>query len=71
MGLSPEDRLTLQNEVEFVIHSAATVKFNEPLKSALSINTKGTYSALELAKEMKKLKVSYFALSFLSGVPNS
>ncbi|GJQ78019.1 hypothetical protein Trydic_g2368 [Trypoxylus dichotomus] len=56
LGISEEDYETLKKEVEYVIHSAATVRFDEPYKSAVLINTKGTFSMLQLAKEMQKLK---------------
>ncbi|GJQ78022.1 hypothetical protein Trydic_g2370 [Trypoxylus dichotomus] len=65
LGLSVEDRETLKGEVEYVIHAAATVRFDEPLKSALLINTKGVFSSLQLAEEMQKLKCfAYISTTF-------
>jgi alcohol-forming fatty acyl-CoA reductase len=32
LGISPEDRLELINNLNIVFHSAATVRFDEPLK---------------------------------------
>lgn len=44
--------------VNFVFHCAATIKFNEPLEFATKINVQGTENVLALAKEMKNLKVT-------------
>ncbi|KAK9738284.1 Male sterility protein [Popillia japonica] len=57
LGLNDEDREILQKEVEYVIHSAATVRFDEPLRKAILINTKGAVSMIGLAKEMANLKL--------------
>ncbi|KAK9738334.1 Male sterility protein [Popillia japonica] len=65
LDLSKEDLQVLQDEVEYVVHSAATVRFDEPLRKAFLINTKGTYSMIELAKTMKKLKIfTYISTTF-------
>ena len=32
LGISDEDRQTLIDNVDIIMHSAATVKFNEPIK---------------------------------------
>lgn len=58
LGLSPADRQTLVSNVNFVFHMAATVRFDEPLKKAVLLNTRGTKLVLGLAKEMKNLEVS-------------
>lgn len=55
LGLSPEDRLTLINEVNIIYHCAASVRFDEPLKSAVLLNTRGTKLMIELAHELKQL----------------
>jgi len=57
LGLTQIDRDWLIENVNFVFHCAATVKFNEPIEFATKINVTGTESVLELATEMKKLKV--------------
>nr|XP_018914569.1 PREDICTED: putative fatty acyl-CoA reductase CG5065 [Bemisia tabaci] len=57
LGLSSEDRKMLAEEVEIVFHGAATIRFDEPLRKAVLLNTRGTKYTLELAKEMKKLLV--------------
>ncbi|KAK9738277.1 Male sterility protein [Popillia japonica] len=55
LGMSARDRETLIDEVEFVIHSAATIRFDDPLKKAVLLNVRGTKLILGLAAEMKKL----------------
>lgn len=57
MGLSTTDRKWLIENVNFVFHCAATVKFNEPLELATEINVQGTANVLALAAQMKNLKV--------------
>ncbi|CAF4893804.1 unnamed protein product [Pieris macdunnoughi] len=57
LGISPEDKVTLINEVSYVFHSAASVKFVAPLHDLLNINVKGTERVLSLCKCMKKLEV--------------
>lgn len=56
LGISPPDRQTLLDEVEIVMHSAATVRFNEPLYNALAINVHATMDLMQLAKKMRKLQ---------------
>jgi len=63
LGLSPKDRNWLIENVNFVFHCAATIKFNENLEVATRINIQGTDNILTLATMMKNLKVnniSYF-----------
>ena len=58
LGLSLEDRNVLCKNVEIVFHGAATVRFDEPLRKAILLNTRGTKQMLELAKDMPNLIVS-------------
>ena len=58
LGLSEENRKFLAERVRIVFHAAATIRFDEPLKRAVLLNTRGTKLMLEFAKEMKKLEVS-------------
>lgn len=58
LGLSEEDRKMLANNVQFIYHCAATIRFDEPLKHAVLLNTRGTKFMLDLAKECKKLEVT-------------
>lgn len=55
LGLSNDARNLITQKVNIVLHSAATVKFNEPLKVAVNMNTKGTSRVIDLCKEMKNL----------------
>ncbi|XP_052131985.1 putative fatty acyl-CoA reductase CG5065, partial [Frankliniella occidentalis] len=57
LGLSPEDRQLLADKVSIVIHSAASVRFNDALKKAVTMNVLSTVAVVELAREMKKLSV--------------
>lgn len=57
MGLSLNDFEWIVENVNFVFHCAATIKFNEPLDLASKINIQGTENLLALASKMKNLKV--------------
>lgn len=59
MGVSSTDCDWLIENVNFVFHCAATIKFNEPLELATKINIQGTENLLSLASKMKNLKVTY------------
>lgn len=43
--------------VSIVIHGAATVRFDEPLKESIIMNTRGTREVLNLAKGLANLKL--------------
>ncbi|CAG7719996.1 unnamed protein product [Allacma fusca] len=53
LGIQDEDLELLRETVSIVVHSAATVKFDEDLKVAVNINARGTDRVLELASTMK------------------
>lgn len=55
LGLSSKDRKILTERVNIVFHSAATVKFEEPLKVAVNLNTRGTDRIIELCRNMRNL----------------
>ncbi|XP_022646776.1 putative fatty acyl-CoA reductase CG5065 isoform X2 [Varroa destructor] len=55
LGLSDKDLRRVQSEVEIVIHSAATVKFNEPLVAAVRVNVGATANMVELCRNLQKL----------------
>lgn len=59
LGISEDDRKLLAEEVSIIYHCAATVRFDETLKKAVLLNTRGTKLMLELAKTIPKLEVSY------------
>lgn len=58
LGLNLIDRQILISNVQLVFHAAATVRFDEKLKLAVSINVCGTQEVLELCTHMTKLEVS-------------
>uniref|UniRef100_A0A336LKC5 Fatty acyl-CoA reductase n=1 Tax=Culicoides sonorensis TaxID=179676 RepID=A0A336LKC5_CULSO len=55
LGVSDQDRQLLIENVQIVIHGAATVKFDEELPVAMQINVSGTQFLIELSKQMKHL----------------
>ncbi|GLG95245.1 Fatty acyl-CoA reductase [Gryllus bimaculatus] len=55
LGLKPEDRAKLVRSVNVILHSAATVRFDAPLRTAAAINVRATRELLRLAHEMKGL----------------
>jgi fatty acyl-CoA reductase len=57
LGLSTANRQLLADRVSIVFHAAATIRFDQPLKHAVLLNTRGTKFVLELAQEMKNLEV--------------
>lgn len=57
LGISDEDWKMLQEGVEVVFHSAATVRFDEDLKDALRLNLHGTQNVIKLCRGMKHLEV--------------
>lgn len=57
LGLNAQDRQTLIDNVNVVIHSAATLDFQDNLRPTVNINLLGTRRVMELCKEIKDLKV--------------
>lgn len=62
LGLSNEDRTMLIQRVNVVFHGAATVRFDEPLKVAVNLNTRGTERIVELCRSMTNL-ISFIHVS--------
>lgn len=56
LQMSAESVAQLRN-VSIVIHGAATVRFDEPLKDSILMNTRGTHEVLVLAQKLPKLKL--------------
>lgn len=54
--ISDENLKLLKENVSFVFHCAATVKFDEPLKFAIKMNLIGTRNMLDLAERFEKLE---------------
>ncbi|KAH8300923.1 hypothetical protein KR044_004715 [Drosophila immigrans] len=55
LGISEADHERLRN-VTIVYHSAASVRFDDPLREAILINTRGTHELIKVALQWKKLK---------------
>lgn len=55
-GISNDNIATLKKNVNFVFHCAASVKFDEPLKIAIMINTISTRNMLDLAEDFRHLQ---------------
>lgn len=56
LNLTNTDLHNLQNAISVVFHMAANVRFDQPLKSALLMNTGGTLNVLEVAEHFTKLE---------------
>ncbi|KAK5638607.1 hypothetical protein RI129_012902 [Pyrocoelia pectoralis] len=57
LGISTSDANLLIENVSVIFHGAASVRFDDPLKYAILLNTRGTRELLNLALKMKKLDV--------------
>ncbi|XP_043486971.1 fatty acyl-CoA reductase wat-like [Polistes fuscatus] len=56
LGITTLDRTILIKEISIVFHAAATIRFNEKIKSATAVNVRGVKYMISLSKEMQKLK---------------
>jgi fatty acyl-CoA reductase len=56
LGLSPDDIIRMKN-VSIIFHSAASVKFDDPVKYAVFMNTRGTREMMKFAEKLPNLKV--------------
>ncbi|CAG4999525.1 unnamed protein product [Parnassius apollo] len=57
LGMKQEDEQMLIDQVSYIFHFAANVKFNETLNVAMNINVEGTRRVLKLCQRMKNIKV--------------
>lgn len=55
LGLSEESYKLMEN-VSIVFHNAASVRFDDPLKFAILLNTRGTRDVCQFATTLKKLE---------------
>lgn len=55
LGIRQSDRKLLQDTVDIIFHSAATIRFDEPLKLAVNMNVIGVRKMIQLAKGVKNL----------------
>lgn len=57
LDMNDSDRLELIDKISIVFHCAANVRFDQPIKDAVNMNTLGTSRMLKLAEQMTQLKV--------------
>lgn len=57
LGLSPSDLELLIDNVSLVFNSAATVRFDEDLRTAVELNVKGPQRLMQVCHQMKRLDV--------------
>ncbi|OQR94316.1 fatty acyl-CoA reductase [Thraustotheca clavata] len=62
LNMSPEDTALLIERVNIVVHSAASVSFNEPLDVAVEMNCLGAMYMMEFGKRIKNV-ISYVHVS--------
>lgn len=55
LGISEEDLEKIKN-VNMIFHSAASVRFDDHLRSAILLNTRGTHELVKIATMLKNLK---------------
>lgn len=55
-GISPEDLKLLCDSVSIVFNSAATVRFDEDLRTAVELNVKGPQRLMNVCHQMKRLE---------------
>ncbi|XP_044729534.1 fatty acyl-CoA reductase 1-like [Chrysoperla carnea] len=57
IGMSNKDIEILKENVNIIFHAAASVRFDDPLKKAVLMNTRSARDLISIAKQMKHLKV--------------
>ena len=58
LGLSVADLELLLNNVSLIFNSAATIRFNEDLRTAVQLNVRGPQQLLHICRQMKHLAVT-------------
>lgn len=64
LGLSENDKNELICNTNIIIHAAANVKFDQPLRVAANINVRSTIDLFNIGKKMTHLKVRNLVLTF-------
>lgn len=71
LGLAPQLYQELAERTEHVIHSAAGVRFDQPLEQARNINVEGTRQVLELARAARRAgregRVDHVSTAYVAG----
>lgn len=62
----PEEYFEEIMNVSIFIHSAATVRFDEPLKKAIKINVGGTFEAIKVAQKIAHMELFVHISTFFS-----
>lgn len=57
LGLSESDQQLVSSSVSIVFHTAARIKFDDDLKSAIDSNVKGPQKVAVFCRSITKLKV--------------
>ncbi len=65
LGINEDDYKHLTKEITHIIHSAANVKFNQPIEKMRKINVEGTRYVLELAKDCQRDNPSFSHLNYI------
>lgn len=68
LGISPQDLKLICEDVSIVFNSAATVRFDEDLKTAVELNVKGPQRLMQVCHQMKRLEVLlvYFLNNYIT-----
>ncbi|XP_050558144.1 fatty acyl-CoA reductase wat-like [Spodoptera frugiperda] len=56
LAISEADRRIIIKEVDIIFHVAATISFQEPLRSAALVNVRGTKEMIVVAKQCRRLR---------------
>ncbi|KAL9881339.1 fatty acyl-CoA reductase wat-like [Glossina fuscipes fuscipes] len=67
LSISSEDLKRIEN-VTIIFHSAANVRFDNPLKESIFVNLRGTHEVLKIAETMTKLKAFIHVSTLYSNV---
>lgn len=65
LGISDSDFTILCDNINIVVHCAATLDFETDLKTAVVVNLMGTKRIVDLCKQIKNLQVRIFFSIFL------
>lgn len=65
LGMSDKDRELICETVTVVFHGAASVRFDDSLKTAVHTNLKSTRDMVELAMQIKHIKVMRVLIDFI------
>lgn len=65
LGISKKSFKAMEN-VSLVIHSAATVRFDEPIRVAINLNVSATYETIKVASKFKNLELFVHISTFYS-----